>query len=84
MRVIVGLGLLGLSAMALQGCGRAEAQAQPLANQRYVIVNSPHAQRYTQLLDTATGRTWTLVQRADGAETSFAWEDTPRVSALPR
>jgi hypothetical protein len=85
MRPIIVLGLLALVACGTSSCTNANAQAQAaLASQRYVIVHSPHAQRYTQLLDTATGRTWTLVNRGEGSPTSFAWEDTPKVSDLTR
>lgn len=48
--------LLGSTTVAI-------AQAGPVgAPGRYVIVHSPHVQRDTVLLDTATGKTWVLVQ----------------------
>ena len=79
---VIGLCLVGLSALALQGCGKAEAQqASAPANQRYVIVHSPHLQRDTQMLDTATGRTWLLVEDADK---NLVWEERERLNLPAR
>lgn len=78
MRNVIGLCLVGLSALALQGCSKAEAQqASTPANQRYVIVHSPHMQRDTQLLDTTTGRTWQLVEDKDK---NLVWQEVERFS----
>lgn len=82
MRTILCAGAILCAPFILTGCGAAKAQTAGVgAAGRYTIIHSPHSARYTQLLDTATGRSWTLVQRPDGAGTSFAWEDTPKATA---
>lgn len=42
-------------------------------NGRFVIVTSPHVQRATFLLDTRTGKTWTLVV---DSEDEYVWQPT--------
>lgn len=38
---------------------------------RFVIVHSPHVQRDTVLLDTATGKTWVLTQDSSRGGSTF-------------
>lgn len=48
------------------------AQAGPVgAPGRYIIVHSPHVQRDTVLLDTATGKTWQL--QTDSSRDASIW-----------
>lgn len=43
---------------------------------RYTIVHSPHVQKDTVLLDTATGKTWILVE--DTSRDAFFWSPLAR------
>ena len=45
---------------------------------RYTIIHSPEVERDTMLLDTATGRTWQLVQVGSGDNGALAWEAVNR------
>ena len=50
------------------------AQVGPVgAPGRYVIVHSPHVQRDTVLLDTATGKTWQLQTDSSLAGEPYIW-----------
>ncbi|MFP5434943.1 MAG: hypothetical protein ACLGIM_17750 [Alphaproteobacteria bacterium] len=55
------------------------AQAGPVGAGRYIIVHSPHVQRDTVLLDTATGKTWQLVSLTDREGDPAAWAPMARV-----
>jgi hypothetical protein len=60
-------------------CG---AQAGPVGSPgRYVVVHSPHVQRDTVLLDTATGKTWQIQADASRGNADIwvplAREDNP-------
>jgi hypothetical protein len=46
---------------------------------RYTITHSPHVQRDTMLLDTATGRTWNLVTFNKGPDTRYGWEPVAKI-----
>lgn len=77
----------GAPSVAAQSPQAAQAQQVPVG--RYTIIHSPHIQRDTVLLDTATGRTWGLVEdterdhavfwtvmgRDDNADEMAAWAD---------
>lgn len=66
-KLFISLYALSLSASAL-------AQAGPVGGSgRYVIVHSPHVQRDTVLLDTATGKTWILTQDSSREGEPYAW-----------
>ena len=69
--------LVGAS-VAIACPSAAWAQSGPLGAQegRYVIVHSPHIQRDTVLLDTATGKTWQL--RNDPATGEDYWDPLAR------
>jgi hypothetical protein len=72
MRIILVLFALALPAPVL-------AQAGPVgAPGRYVIVHSPHIQSDTVLLDTATGKTWQLVQNSNREGEPLSWTPLAR------
>lgn len=56
----------------------ADNSAQPAQVGRYAIVHSPHIQRDTILLDTATGRTWQQVVYNDLENHPVGWEPMAR------
>lgn len=75
MKTIALVATIGLIAAAPEAL---KAQAGPVGGSgRFVIVHSPHVQRDTILLDTMTGKTWTLVSITSrgGAE---LWEPMAR------
>jgi hypothetical protein len=47
---------------------------------RYVIVQSPHAERDTTLLDTVTGRTWRSMAQVGLSNAPTAWEPMPQLN----
>jgi hypothetical protein len=47
---------------------------------RFTIVHSPHVERDTILLDTLTGRTWTLVNVTDLTDEPAAWEPIKQIN----
>lgn len=59
--------------------GTTLAQAGPVgAPGRFIIVHSPHVQRDTVLLDTATGKTWQLAQDTSLEGEPVYWEPMAR------
>lgn len=68
-------GLVALVALALSACGsqNAPVPAEPPVG-RYIIVHSPHTQRDTVLLDTATGKTWEQVRIVDLIGNPDVWD----------
>jgi hypothetical protein len=46
---------------------------------RYAIVHSPHVQRDTQLLDTATGKTWQLVRLGKDEDAGVGWQSVNKI-----
>lgn len=71
-----------LTLVALSVSTAAFAQAGPVgAPGRYVVVHSPHVQRDTILLDTATGRTWQL--QSDPTRDAFFWVPLARADNTP-
>ncbi|HEX7856254.1 MAG TPA: hypothetical protein VF489_09065 [Sphingobium sp.] len=58
---------------------QAFAQAGPVGSGRFVIVHSPHVQRDTVLLDTATGKTWQLQSAAFREGEPEVWEPMTRM-----
>lgn len=80
----------GLAALVLlTGCGQsatqpiaADTSSKPPEIGRYVIVHSPHNQRDTVLLDTATGKTWQQVVFTDLENEPTGWEPLARTDNL--
>ena len=71
-----------LTFVALSLSTSAWAQAGPVgAPGRYVVVHSPHVQRDTLLLDTATGKTWQL--QSDPTRDAFFWVPLARADNTP-
>lgn len=52
--------LMFLTVLCISCIAYAEQTPVPTSNGRYCIVFSPHLQRSTFLLDTRTGKTWSL------------------------
>ena len=65
---------------SLAGCTSPAAVVPPPIN-RFVIVHSPHVERDTVLLDTVTGRAWTLVSYTDLEGDPMVWELMPQVGS---
>ena len=81
MRTAVFLSLVLLAACDQQGRGQTDTSAAPATPRqesfqvgRWAIVHSPHVQRDTTLLDTATGDTWQLVRLGDGDNSEMGWQ----------
>ena len=68
--------------MALCGCNPSKPAAGPISPPlgRFVIVHSPHVERETQLLDTATGDTWALTSASDLNGEPYFWQAVPRIN----
>jgi len=75
--------------LLLTGCDQiASRQAQaPTKNGvpvgRFTIVHSPHIQRDTMLLDTATGETWELVTKDKTPDSELTWVKVEMSDPLP-
>lgn len=68
--------IAALAVACLTSCNTAPNQpASPTG--RYSIVYSPHIQRSTMLLDTATGKTWNLVTLGEEEDSGYGWEPVP-------
>lgn len=64
-----------LSTMGLLGCTRTERKTGPAeVAGRFVIDHSPHVERDTILLDTATGQTWYESNVTDLTNEPMVWE----------
>jgi hypothetical protein len=50
----------------------------PIIAGRYTIIHSPQVERDTMLLDTATGRTWQLVNNGTDQQEVLAWQPVAR------
>jgi photosystem II stability/assembly factor-like uncharacterized protein len=88
MRLIVALLATCVAASACTKVAPPQTVSKPSASQllgmdaptgdgpigRYVIVHSPHLERDTMLLDTATGQTWTLISVTDVKGNPLVWD----------
>lgn len=68
--------LIVLGAVAVSGCDKLGSASAPVGPPvgRWSIVHSPHVQRDTMLLDTATGDTWQLVQLGRADSDGLGWQ----------
>lgn len=68
--------------LVLAGCDRGKAEQADI--NRYTIVHSPHIERDTQLLDTATGDTWVFVQ-IEGTDKypEYSWQFVGKIGGPP-
>lgn len=81
--------LSSLALLLLAGCDQlAPRQPQTSAKSgtlagRFTIIHSPHIQRDTMLLDTATGETWQLVTKGKSEDSALTWERVEMAEPLP-
>jgi hypothetical protein len=69
---IAGLACVGATVVSLQDHAAAQTASVHVGQPgRYQIVHSPHIQKNTMLLDTETGRTWSLGVDKDE---NYTWE----------
>ena len=70
-----------LTALGLSGCGHPQGTTSELTTiGRYVVVHSPHIESDTVLLDTATGRTWTLTELTYVNGEPVVWEPVKQMN----
>ena len=69
------------TAFGLSGCGHPQGTTSDLTTiGRYVVVHSPHVESDTVLLDTATGRTWTLTELTYVNGEPVVWEPVKQMN----
>lgn len=66
--------VLIVCALAAAACDGGSQSPSSSEVGRWAIVHSPHVERDTILLDTATGDSWGLVLLGDGQDSPYAWQ----------
>lgn len=81
--------LSSLALLLLAGCNQVAPRQSQTSGQdgppvgRFTIVHSPHIERDTMLLDTATGETWQLATKSKDEDSALTWQSVEMADPLP-